>query len=373
MIAVVETRTQGVETLLAPARLHGLMIANRMIVAPMTRISASPDGLATDTMARYYARFATGGFGLIITEGTYPDQAWSQGYERQPGLSDIDQAKAWRSITDAVHAQGSRIIVQLMHAGALSQSNRFRDHTIGPSAVLPLGRQMAVYRGQGLYPMPREMSDGDIGEVIDSFARAALLALEVAGFDGVEIHGANGYLLDQFLTDYTNVRSDRWGGSIERRARLTIEVVRAVRKAIGIWTPLGVRISQSKVNDAHHHWAEPEETAAAVFAGVADAGASYIHVTEADALRPASLDGRSTLVQLARRAAPALPIIANGALEEPARALAAIDQGADFIALGRGALANPDWPRRIVRGEQIAPFDSALLTPYGDIKSSEQR
>ena len=196
------------------------------------------------------------------------------------------------------------------------------------------------------------MSEHEIAEAIDGFARAAVLALEAGGFDGVEIHGANGYLLDQFFTDYTNRRQDSWGGSVERRARLTIEVVRCVRAAIGESALLGVRISQSKVNDALHRWAQPDLTARTIFAGVADAGASYIHVTEADSLRPASPNGGSTLIQLAHRAAPGLPIIANGGLQEPARALTALERGASLIALGRGALANPDWPRRVGYGHK---------------------
>ena len=160
----------------------------------------------------------------------------------------------------------------------------------------PIGRQMLAYRGQGLYATPCQMSEQEIAEAIDGFARAAVLALEVGGFDGVEIHGANGYLLDQFFTDYTNHRQDSWGGSIERRAQLTIEVVRTVRAAIGGSALLGVRISQSKVNDPLHRWARPALTSRTIFAGVADAGTSYIHVTEADSLRPASLNGGSTLI-----------------------------------------------------------------------------
>jgi 2,4-dienoyl-CoA reductase-like NADH-dependent reductase (Old Yellow Enzyme family) len=182
--------------LFAPANLHGLQLPNRLAVAPMTRVSASPEGHANGTMARYYERFARGGFGLVITEGIYTDTAYAQGYARQPGLSDGEQARAWRPVVKAIQAAGGRAIAQLMHAGALSQFNRFRDHTAGPSAVRPLGTQMTAYRGEGEYPVPRAMTDADIAEAIRGFARAALLAMDVAGFDGVEIHGANGYLLD---------------------------------------------------------------------------------------------------------------------------------------------------------------------------------
>lgn len=222
-----------------------LKLKNRFALAPMTRVSATEQGCATQAMARYYERFAKGGFGLIITEGSYTDRSFSQGYPFQPGLIDDEQALAWRATTDAVHRHGGAVIAQIMHAGALSQANRFVNKAAGPSAIRPKGEQMAFYYGEGRYRVPRAMSDKDIAEAIDGFARATRRAVGAAGFDGVEIHGANGYLLDQFLTDYTNQRTDQWGGNVYQRLRLTLDVIAEVKKAAG-QAPVGVRVSQGR-------------------------------------------------------------------------------------------------------------------------------
>jgi 2,4-dienoyl-CoA reductase-like NADH-dependent reductase (Old Yellow Enzyme family) len=259
-----------------------------------------------------------------------------------------------------------------MHAGALSQSSYLHNNTAGPSAIRPKGQQLVLYRGQGEYPMPLAMTEADIVEAIGGFSRAALLAMEVAGFDGLEIHGANGYLLDQFLTGYANTRGDAWGGTIDRRVRLTTEVVRAVRQVVGSIVPVGVRISQGKVNDFLHKWPEAEQGAATIFAALAGSRVDYIHVTEFEAWRPAFADVGPTLVQLARTHAPDVAVIANGSLHDPIRAVAAFADGADLVALGRGALSNPDWPRRLRDGQALAVFDPALLSPFGDIKPAEQ-
>lgn len=357
--------------LFEPLRLQALTLPNRCVVAPMTRISATAEGRPTERMTRYYERFARGGFGLIVTEGVYTDQAHAQGYPGQPGLSDAAQARAWQPVVRRVHDAGGRIFAQLMHAGALSQANRFRDATVGPSAIRPRGAQMPIYGGEGAYRVPRAMTEAGIGQAIDGFASAARLACEVAGFDGVEIHGANGYLLDQFLTDYSNRRNDAWGGDLERRIRLHVEVARAVRAAVGDDVPVGIRISQSKVNDFAHRWAEGADGAATVFARLAAAGLDYVHITEFEAWRPAFGDAGPSLVAHARRAAPGLTIIANGGLHDPARAAQLLDEGADLVAIGRGALANPDWPQRVAAAQPLQPFDPAMLTPLADIKPGE--
>lgn len=357
--------------LLSPVRLKDLVLRNRLVVAPMTRISASDDGVPTDRMISYYSRFAQGGFALVVTEGIYTDCAYAQGYLNQPGLTDIAQARGWRSIVDAVHAHGGLIFGQLMHAGGLSQGNRFRKDTVGPSAVRPKGTQMEFYRGDGQYLIPRPMQHEDFAVAIDGFARAARYAVDVAGFDGIEIHGANGYLLDQFLTSYTNLRKDQWGGSIGQRLRLILEVVRAVRREIGSASSLGVRISQGKVNDFEHKWPEREAGAAVVFSALASEGLDFVHITEFEAWKPA-FDGKGpTLVELARKYAPDLKVIANGSLHEPERALAVLQSGADLVALGRGALANPDWPRRVAQGSGLRRFDQSLLKPTAEIKDFE--
>lgn len=362
--------TAGHEKLFETARIGGLTTKNRLGVAPMTRVTATEDGHATETMARYYERFARGGFGLVITEGIYTDQAHAQGYLFQPGLTDMAQAQAWQPVVKGIQNHGALAIAQLMHAGGISQGNRFSDFNVAPSAVQPKGQQMAFYRGKDKYPLPREIDEAQIRQAVEGFAETARRAVEVSGFDGVEIHGANGYLLDQFLTDYTNTRADRYGGSTENRVRLTLEVVGAVRAAIGPAVPLGVRISQGKVNDNLHKWAGAEKDAEIIFGSLADAGVDYIHVTEFEAWQPAFTEGPS-LAHFAKKYAPDTVILANGGLHDVAKAEEVLRQGADVVTLGRGALANPDFPARIAQSAQLRDFDPAVLGPIANVKDSE--
>lgn len=357
--------------LFSPIVINGHIVKNRLSVAPMTRISATEDGRATETMTRYYERFAYGGFGAIITEGIYTDQAFSQGYVHQPGMTDEAQANAWKPVVRGIKAHGAFAIAQIMHAGAISQGNRFRDTTVGPSAVKPNGEQMTFYRGRGVYALPRAMTEAQIADAIQGFAGSAKRAIETAGFDAVEIHGANGYLLDQFVTDYTNTRTDRWGGSTRNRLRLILETVKAVRTSVGAKVPLGVRVSQGKVNDYHHKWADAERDAEIIFGSLADAGADFIHVTEFEAWKPAFGPGGSSLMQLARRHAPKAAIIANGSLHNIEHAVAALGDGADIVAVARGALANPDLPKRWSDQGVLNRFDPTILGPVANIKDAE--
>ncbi|MGH1573317.1 tRNA-dihydrouridine synthase [Methylobacterium sp. P31] len=349
---------------------NGVKLRNRLAVAPMTRVSASEEGTATEMMARYYERFARGGFSLLITEGIYTDQAFSQGYLHQPGLTDEAQEQAWRPVVEAAHRHGARIFAQLMHAGAISQGNRFRNTTVGPSAVQPKGQQMEFYYGKGAYPMPAAITEEQIAEAVEGFAASAARAV-AAGFDGVEIHGANGYLIDQFLTDYANQRRDRWGGDTRERTTFVRTIFEAVRAKVGSSAPVGVRISQGKVNDFTHKWAGRERDAEAIFGALAEAGVGYIHVTENKAWEPAFEGGRDSLVALARRYAPQVPLIANGGVQDPAQAQEVLAAGADIVALGKAALANPDFPRRIQAAQELAGFDHAILGPIANIKPAE--
>lgn len=352
--------------LAASITLGRLEVANRLAVAPMTRVSAEADGRATDLMAGYYTDFAKGGFGLIVTEGIYTDAAFSQGYLHQPGLVTPAHVAAWREVVETVHAAGGRIVAQLMHAGALTQGNPHRDDTRGPSAVRPTGQQMAFYRGDGPYDMPKEMTDTEIGEAVAGFTAAAANA-KAAGFDGVEVHGANGYLLDQFLSNGSNLRTDRFGGDTAARVTLIAEVLRAVRDRVGADFPVGVRISQAKVNDYHHRWENGERDAKIIFRSVAEAGADYVHTTEFEAWQPTFAPDGLSLSGLAHRHS-GLPVIANGGLHDPARAAAMVADGAaHVVAVGRGALAQSDWARRVLDGRPVDAFDPAVLTPIADI------
>lgn len=357
--------------ILSPHDIKGASLRNRLAVAPMTRVTATEEGVATATMADYYLRFAKGGFGLITTEGLYTDKAFSQGYAHQAGLADQEQAQAWAAINEQLHAHGARVFAQLMHAGALSQGNRFRSRTVAPSAVQPVGQQMAVYYGEGAYAMPVEITAQEIEEVIQGFVAAALRAVRVAKFDGIEIHGANGYLLDQFLTAHTNLRTDQWGGDVANRVALLAAVVKAVKAAVGAQVPVGIRISQGKVNDFTPKWPGGECDAQVIFKALQDAGADFIHVTEFQAWQPAFEGTQRSLVALARQYAPDVTLIANGSLHEQDRAAEALADGADLISVGRGALSNPDLPQALESRRALRAFDSSILGPIANIKQSE--
>ncbi|MEV0388152.1 NADH:flavin oxidoreductase [Nonomuraea sp. NPDC050643] len=353
---------------LRPERIGRLTLANRLAVAPMSRVSAAPDGTPTPEMTDYYTAYAQGGFGLLITEGTYTDTVYSQGYLNQPGMVSGEHVAAWREITGRVHAAGSRIIMQVMHAGALSQGNRYRDDTAGPSAVPPRGEKMPEYGGSGTWPTPRAMNPADIETAVVGFVRSAVRAKE-AGFDGVEVHGANGYLVDQFLTDYTNLRDDSYGGPVAGRVRFAAEVVAAIRAELGADFCVGIRLSQGKVNDFVHRWPGGGHDAKVIFAALAEAGASYLHIASEgrDWIETARLDGGVTITGLARQVT-GLPVIANGGMHDLAQAAQVLSDGhADLVSVARGALANPDLPRRLAQGQPLAAFDHMMLQPMATL------
>jgi 2,4-dienoyl-CoA reductase-like NADH-dependent reductase (Old Yellow Enzyme family) len=360
---------------LQPGSLGSLDLDNRLVVAPMTRVSAHPDGAPTPEMADYYAEFAAGGFGLVVTEGIYPDAAYSQGYWNQPGLVTDEHVAGWRTITDRVHAArpGVRIVAQLMHAGALSQGNAYRSGTIAPSVVAPLGEMMPAYGGSGPFPTPREATSEDIREVVDGFAAAARNAA-AAGFDGVEVHGANGYLLDQFITEYTNLRTDEYGGATANRVRLAAEIVERLVSEAAEGFAVGVRVSQTKVNDIVYRWSGGAEDVMVIAQALAKAGASYLHVaSEGRAWFDTALlaDG-STVTGLAGETS-GLPVIANGGMHDPDQAARVLGDGhADFLSIGHGALANPDLPRRLAGGVGLADFDPAMLRPDVTLTTSNR-
>lgn len=347
------------------------ILRNRYAVAPMTRVSATENGLATENMVNYYKRFAKGGFGLIITEGIYTDSLFSQGYPFQPGISNVEQALAWKPVVDNIHTYRSLVFAQLMHAGALNQGNRFTQHSVAPSAIQPKGKQMTFYYGEGEYGTPHAISDTEISDVIDGFVSAAVASKQIAGFDGIEVHGANGYLLDQFMTDYTNTRTDKWGGDTKARLGLTLDIFNNIRKAVGDDYPVGVRISQGKVNDFTHKWAGAEQDAEIIFGSLADAGVDFIHVTEFEAWKPAFGGEGDSLVALAKRYAPKIKIIANGGLHDPDRAVEVLEQGADIIAIGKGALSNPDLPTRMILGNPLNEISTEMLAPIANLKDYE--
>lgn len=356
--------------LFTPFTLNSLTFPNRAAVAPMTRISATDEGIPTEEMASYYTTFAKGGFGLIITEGTYIDLESSQAYENQPGMATDEQAKGWEKTVQSVHDYGSEIIMQLQHAGALSQANHKHAGTVAPSAIQPKGEQLAFYRGTGSFETPGELTLQQIDDIKHNFVHAARRARS-AGFDGVELHGANGYLLDNFLTDYTNQRNDTYGGSLVNRLRFLIEVIEDVKKEVGEFV-VGIRISQSKGNDFTHKWAGGEEDAKVIFSELSKTGIDYIHVTEYDGTAPAFAPNTMSLAALARKFSD-VPIFANGQLGDPKKAIAILEKNeADLVTIGKSALANHDWVKKVRNDESLDAFQPReILHPIANLKPFE--
>jgi 2,4-dienoyl-CoA reductase-like NADH-dependent reductase (Old Yellow Enzyme family) len=364
------TATQR-HTALQRAKIGGFELANRFAVAPMSRVSAAADGTPTDEMTDYYAHFARGGFGLVITEGTYTDTTHSQGYLNQPGLATAGHIDGWRRVTDAVHATGTPIFAQLMHAGALSQGNPYATEAIAPSPIAPIGQMLEEYGGSGRWPVPREMASSDIEFAVAGFVDAATRA-KAAGFDGVEIHAANGYLLDQFLTVYTNARTDEYGGNVANRIRLTARIIAEIRDRVGSEFVIGVRLSQTKVNDLKYRWPGGAQDAEVIFAAVADAGADYLHIASegGNFIDTARFPDGRTITSVAKQVT-GLPVIANGGMHDMRQAADVLDDGhADLLSIGRGALANPDLPARLAGDVELAPFDHAMLSPMATISNA---
>lgn len=347
----------------------GLALGNRLAVAPMSRVSATDEGVPNERMASYYASFAEGGFSLIITEGIYTDDSFSRSYAHQPGLATSEQVAGWRDVVDRVHGARGFIFAQLMHGGALSQ---LLEDTIGPSAIKPKGEKMHEYGGEGEYPMPAEMTENDVQQALVGFVAAAVSAQD-AGFDGVEIHSANGYLLDQFITAYTNQRSDRYGGATSERTLFPCEVIRAVKEAVGEDFPVGIRLSQGKVNDHGYKWPGGRADAETIFAAVAEAGVDYLHIASEgrDWRETAKIDDEITITQLAKRVT-SLPVVTNGGMHDPDLAETVLREGhGDLVALARGAMANPDWPHRLRDGKLFNDFEAAMITPKATIENTD--
>ena len=260
-------------------RLGSVELANRIVMAPMTRSRAyGPGETPTELMATYYAQRA----GLIITEGTQPSVV-GQGYPDTPGLHSVAQVEAWRRVTDAVRAEGGVIFAQLMHTGCTGDPDLLPgDLTpVGPSAVAAAG-QIYTHAGMKPFPVPRELTEDEIAETVADFATAARNAI-AAGFDGVELHGANGYLIHQFLSSNANQRTDSWGGTVEGRIRFALEVAAAVVAEIGA-DRVGIRLSPG--NPLHDIVEDdPHLTYKALLDGLADLGLVYVHVMESPGLR----------------------------------------------------------------------------------------
>lgn len=350
------------KTIFDATAIGGRKLTNRLVVAPMTRVSATVAGAPTQEMADYYEAFATGGFGMIITEGTFTDELFSKANHYQPGITNAEHMHGWKCVTTAVHKHEALIINQLMHGGALAEIS---EETIAPSAVQPVGMRPTDFSvPPSSFPVPRAMERADFEAVKAGYVHAALLAHK-AGFDGVEVHAANGYLFDQFITPHTNLRTDEYGGNERNRLRFLMEVYQAVKAAVPGGFIVGIRVSESKVNDLTYRWPGGAETARRIFEVLAEIEPDYVHIAaeggrwERECLYPGGLSSNSIAKSILRS-----PVIANGGMHDVTLAETLLNSGAaDLVSIGRAAIASPDWPKRVAAGEPVVPFFKELIKP----------
>jgi 2,4-dienoyl-CoA reductase-like NADH-dependent reductase (Old Yellow Enzyme family) len=344
--------------LFTPVTIGALALPNRVVMAPLTRARASEAHVPSPMMARYYAQRASAG--LIVAEATAIDPL-GMGWYRAPGLWNSEQVAGWQHVTAGVHAAGGRIVAQLWHMGRLVLPDYIGGaQPLGPSAIAGEGSAIAPrppgdtsrFLPMKPYVVPRPMDEADIAHLIAAY-RAGAINAQAAGFDGVEIHGANGYVIDQFLKSRTNVRTDRWGGSLLNRTRLLREIVQVVTEVV---TPgrVGLRISPTSERKGMGD-DDPGALAAAVGTIVEDAGLAYVHLIEP--VTPGFIDmpERPVLDRLRSRYQGA--IIQNGGFDMDSAAEVIRSGQADAVSFGRPFIANPDLVRRMREGLPLASAD----------------
>ena len=350
-------------------------LQNRIVMAPMTR-NKSPKGIPGDNVARYYRSRAEGGVGLIITEGTYIGHPAANGYADVPAFHGEQALAGWKKVVDAVHAAGGRIIPQIWHVGAA------RSPGVEPDPAVPGFGPMQIERDGQI--IVKAMSSQDIADTVQAYADAAANA-EKLGFDGVEIHGAHGYLIDQFLWEGSNQRSDEYGGSLENRCRFALEVVKAVRAIVSPDFPVVFRFSQWKMSDYNAKIANTPEELALILKPLADAGVDFFHPSARRLWQPA-FEGSSDSLAAWTRKVTGKPVIAVGSVglekefrvghftrEESPDASILIDiehlnagianHEFDLVAVGRALLADPNWPNKLKAGKtsELISFDTKAL------------
>jgi N-ethylmaleimide reductase len=332
---------------------HSPQLANRMVMAPMTRSRATPQHTPDALMATYYGQRATAG--LIITEGASPSPN-GLGYARIPGLYDALQVKAWKTTTDAVHAQGGKIFVQLMHCGRVAHVANLPPgaEVLGPGSTVCPGEMYTDTLGLQPYSVPRAMTDIDMANVVKEYVNSATLALE-AGFDGVEIHGANGYLIEQFLNPLVNGRIDAYGGSIEGRNRLALEIAGATAAAIGS-DQVGIRLSPYGVFNGTGEFPDVQAQYMALIHSLSALNLLYVHLVDHSAMGapPVPADFKLKL----RAGFNGLFILCGG-FDRASAEQALLEKRGDLIAFGRPFLANPDLVARMRKDAPLNAPDMA--------------
>ncbi len=353
-------------TIFNSLKISDLTLDNRFIMAPLTRMrSKQPGNIPYELNAKYYAQRASAG--LIISEATQVSQQ-GQGYPATPGIHSAEQVEGWKLVTDAVHKNGGKIFLQLWHVGRISHKSHQPNNElpVAPSAIKPSGGTFSSSWKQVAFETPRALETSELAGIVEQFKNGAINAKE-AGFDGVEVHGANGYLLDQFLQDGSNVRTDNYGGSIENRARLLLEVVDA---AILIWGEgrVGVRLSPyGTFNDMKD--SNPVELFTYVLKELEKRKIGYVHLIEP---RSTSAGGDDKVneaaietTKLFRKSFNGILISAGG--YDPQLAKQAVESGvSDAVAFGRIYIANPDLVKRVKEGKELNKYDRATFYGGGE-------
>lgn len=342
--------------LFSPLRLGGATLSHRVVMAPLTRMRAGPGGVPGPLNAEYYAQRATPG-GLLIAEAT-PINPQGHGHPGVPGIHTREQVEGWRGVTRAVHDKGGLIWLQLWHTGRTSHSSHQPDGgpPFGPSAIAGQATGMTRDWKAVPYETPRAMTAREIAATIAAYGQAAANAM-AAGFDGVEIHGANGYLLEQFLQSRSNQRDDGYGGSIANRARLLLEATGAAVEAVGA-ERVGVRLSPFGIaNDSGE--AEPLPLYSHAIGELARLGLAYLHLIEPRASGTGRSDtpreGQPSAATLFRPLWPGV-LIAAGGFDGAGAAAAVAGGSADAVAFGRYFISNPDLPRRLRAAAALTPY-----------------
>ena len=352
-------------TLFDPVQVGDIALANRIVMAPLTR-NRAPDAIPTALMAEYYAQRASAG--LIISEATAISQQ-GQGYADVPGLYAEEQVEAWKAVTQAVHQAGGKIVCQLWHVGRVSHTSLQPNggQPVAPSAITANTKTVLIKDGVPSFvdtSEPRALQAYELPDIVHAYAAAARNAVHTAGFDGIEIHAANGYLLDQFLKSGSNQRRDDFGGSIENRARLLLEVVQAVTSAVGA-ARVGIRLSPvTPANDAFDP--DPQPLFDYLVRELAAFDLAYVHLIEGATGGARQLEDRpfdyTGLRRAYRAAAGKGAWLVNNGLDKTL-AQEALLGGADLVAFGRPFIANPDLVERLRKGKALAESDRS--TYYG--------
>ncbi|MBI3735900.1 NADH:flavin oxidoreductase [Candidatus Sumerlaeota bacterium] len=374
---ILEQKSASVEPLFRPAQFGAATLRNKIVMAPMTR-SKSPGKVPNDAVLRYYRRHAEGGLGMIITEGVNPMHIASSGYPAVPYFDGEAACAQWKRICDSVHEAGCAIIPQIWHVGSIRKLGMEPDPAIPGYGPSPIAHPF--YAGKG--EIPHEMTQKDIDETIASFASAARNA-KMLGFDGVELHGAHGYIIDQFFWEVTNQRTDAYGGSLEKRTRFAAEIIAAVRAAVGPEYPICLRYSQWKLGAYDVKLAKTPQELERFLTPLAAAGLDWFHASNRRFNEPEFEGSNLNLAGWTKKITglPAITVGSVGLDSDFLRSYAGKPSGKasidalvtrlennefDLVAVGRALLADPDWPKKIQEGREaeIVTFEPKHMMEF---------